>query len=41
VGIDHDTATFPVHSIRRWWQHMGRPGYRAATTLLISVSTAV
>jgi len=36
VGIDHDTATFAVRSIRRWWQHMGRPGYRAATTLLIT-----
>jgi hypothetical protein len=36
VGIDHDTATFAVRSIRRWWQHMGRPGYRSATTLLIT-----
>jgi transposase len=36
VGIDHDTATFAVRSIRRWWQHMGRPGYRTATTLLIT-----
>ena len=25
VGIDHDTATFAVQSIRRWWQQMGRP----------------
>ena len=36
VGIDHDTATFAVRSIGRWWQHMGRPGYQAATTLLIT-----
>jgi hypothetical protein len=28
VGIDHDTATFAVQSIRRWWQRMGRPVYR-------------
>jgi DDE family transposase len=36
VGIDHDTATFAVRSIRRWWQHMGRPVYRDAATLLIT-----
>ena len=36
VGIDHDTATFAARSIRRWWQHMGRPGYRAAHALLIT-----
>ena len=36
VGIDHDTATFAVRSIRRWWQHMGRPVYGAAASLLIT-----
>ena len=36
VGVDHDTATFAVRSIRRWWQHMGRPVYRDATALLIT-----
>jgi hypothetical protein len=36
VGIDHDTATFAVRSIRRWWQHMGRPVYRGATSLLVT-----
>lgn len=36
VGIDHDTATFAVQSIRRWWQRMGRPVYRAARSLLIT-----
>jgi len=36
VGIDHDTATFAVQSIRRWWQRMGRPVYREATALLIT-----
>lgn len=36
VGIDHDTATFAVRSIRRWWQQMGRPVYQDATTLLIT-----
>jgi Rhodopirellula transposase DDE domain len=36
VGIHHDTATFAVRSIRRWWQHMGCPVYREAQTLLIT-----
>ena len=36
VGFDHDTATFAVRSIRRWWQHMGRPVYRDATSLLVT-----
>ncbi len=35
VGIDHDTATFAVESIRRWWACMGRPLYPAAARLLI------
>ena len=36
VGIDHDTATFAVRSIRRWWQAMGRRAYPKATSLLIT-----
>jgi hypothetical protein len=24
VGIDHDTASFTVNAIRRWWQAKGR-----------------
>ena len=36
VGIDHDTATFAVQSIQRWWRHMGRPAYRHARSLLIT-----
>ena len=36
VGIDHDTATFAVHSIRRWWRMMGRAAYPKATSLLIT-----
>ncbi len=36
VGIDHDTATFAVRTIRRWWAKMGRPGYRRARSLLIT-----
>lgn len=36
VGIDHDTATFAVNTIRRWWKVMGRPAYPRADTLLIT-----
>jgi transposase len=36
VGIDHDTASFAVNAIRRWWQTMGRARYPAATRLLIT-----
>jgi transposase len=36
VGIDHDTATFAVESIRRWWERMGRPQYPSARKLLIT-----
>jgi hypothetical protein len=37
VGLDHDTAGFAVHSIRRWWQEIGRARYPQAHRL---VSTA-
>jgi len=36
VGIDHDTASFAVNSIRRWWQTMGQARYPNARTLLIT-----
>jgi hypothetical protein len=36
LGIDHDTAAFAVHSIRRWWREMGRARYPDATRLLIT-----
>ena len=35
VGTDHDTSTFAVSTIRRWWQSMGMPLYPAARRLLI------
>jgi hypothetical protein len=35
VGWDHDTATFAVESIRRWWRSMGRRCYPEADQLLI------
>jgi hypothetical protein len=36
VGVDHDTASFAVNSIRRWWNAMGRQRYPNATSLLIT-----
>ena len=36
VGKDHDTATFAVESIRRWWNTAGRSTYPDATRVLIS-----
>jgi len=35
VGQDHDTASFAVASLRRWWQVVGRATYPQATFLLI------
>jgi hypothetical protein len=35
VGIDHDTASFAVESIRRWWRRMGRSLYEGRRRLLI------
>jgi transposase len=36
VGIDHDTASFAVNAIRRWWQTMGQARYPNAKRLLIT-----
>lgn len=36
VGIDHDTASFAVETIRRWWQNMGQPLYQDSKKLLIT-----
>ena len=35
VGVDHDTASFAVGSIRRWWDAMGAEAYPAAQQVLI------
>jgi DDE family transposase len=35
VGNDHDTASFAVESIRRWWRCMGRKAYPEADCLLV------
>ena len=36
VGTDHDTASFAVESIRRWWTLMGRKSYPDAKELVIT-----
>jgi transposase len=36
VGQDHDTATFAVASLRRWWEVVGSRAYPHAQRLLIS-----
>jgi len=36
VGTDHDTASFAVSTIRRWWMVMGKPLYPDAKELLIT-----
>jgi len=35
VGTDHDTSSFAVATIRRWWQVVGRAAYPSATELTI------
>lgn len=35
VGCDHDTASFAVASIHRWWRSMGKEQYPQAQRLLI------
>jgi hypothetical protein len=39
VGLDHDTASFAVESIRRWWYSMGRQIYPQAKRLLITADS--
>jgi transposase len=36
LGIDHDTASFAVNAIRRWWQTMGQQRYPKARRLVIT-----
>ena len=39
VGVDHDTSSFAVESIRRWWQMRGRLTYPKAQRLLITADS--
>lgn len=36
VGVDHDTASFAVETIRRWWHAMGKEIYPRAKQLFIT-----
>ena len=36
VGVDHDTSTFAVEAVRRWWKLMGSERYPQARRLLIT-----
>jgi len=36
VGVDHDTASFAVESIRRWYKSVGKKLYPHQTQLLIT-----
>jgi len=36
VGMDHDTSSFAVETIRRWWRSMGRRLYPRAKRLLVT-----
>jgi Rhodopirellula transposase DDE domain len=36
VGVDHDTASFAVETIRRWWCALGQEKYPRAEKLLIT-----
>jgi hypothetical protein len=36
VGTDHDTASFAVPAIRRWWRAMGKKRHPKATRLMIT-----
>jgi hypothetical protein len=36
LGIDHDTASFAVNAIRRWWQAMGCARYPQARRLVVT-----
>jgi len=36
VGTDHDTASFAVHAIQRWWDTLGQTRYPKASRLMIT-----
>ena len=39
IGIDHDTASFAVRTVERWWRKMGREVYPTATSLVITADS--
>lgn len=39
VGVTHDTASFAVRTIARWWSHMGKKTYPDAKSLVITADS--
>ena len=39
MGVDHDTASFAVQTMRRWWYAVGQPKYPRADRLLITADS--
>ncbi len=36
VGVDHETSAFAVHTLRTWWNRMGKARYPRATRLMLT-----
>lgn len=36
LGIDHDMGEFAVESVRRWWNHIGKPNFQGADTIMVT-----
>ena len=41
VGADHDTASFAVETLRRWWRRMGSARYPAARRLPTTMDSSI
>ena len=39
VGTDHDTASFAVNAVRRWWRTMGKRRHSKAKRLLVTADS--
>ena len=39
LGVDHDTASFAVRTIAKWWQKMGRARYPHPKSLMITADS--
>jgi transposase len=40
VGTDHDTASFAVNAVRRWWRTMGRKRHPKAKRLMVTADSS-
>jgi hypothetical protein len=39
VGTDHDTASFAVNAVRRWWRTMAKTRYPKAKRLMVTADS--